>query len=239
MNRASPKQPGLVARMSAELGIIVLGVLIALWADGWVAERADREVERNRIEALRDNLDATRARLTDAAEEARAAQEALESIAYWRDVTTVGQQQELVLFGLLFGPVFTPETNVYADLKNSGDLGLLTSPELRQALAHMDAVLEQLALLQSDLTMVQQLNFDPFVVRAFDLGQTMGPFLGLEELPSAGPAPELDMRLLRNLALFKLDLVIQLGNQYEKVAAALDAVERAMDDALDPSAVHP
>lgn len=229
MSPSNSNQPGLTGRLIAELGIIVLGVLIALWADEWVGERADREVEHNRIEALRDNLQATRVRLDDAVEEVRAAEKALTLAAYWQDPATLSQNQDVVLSGLLFGPVFTPEINVYDDLKNSGDLGLLTNAKLRQALAHMDAVFEQLSLLQADLTMVQQLNVDSFVVQELGLAATMGQYLGLENLPADVPNPDIDMQRVRNLSLFKLDLVRQLHLNYERAEEALDAVEHAMN----------
>lgn len=218
----------LVARLAAELGVIVLGVLIALWADGWVAERADRDVEQARTAALRENIVATRGHLTEAVEEALSAQEALSAMAYWEDPALLKHEQETVLRGFLFGPVFTPEINVYSDLKNSGDLALLTSADLRQALARMDAVLEQLALLQSDVVAVQQLNFDPFVVGALVLEGTLGPFLGLEDLPQNNSTPDVDMQVLRNLALFKLDLVLQLLRRYDDAGEALQGVEDAM-----------
>jgi hypothetical protein len=228
MSENQPKWRSLLARLGAELAVIVLGVLIALWADGWVAERADREVERNRVEALGDNVRATRIRLEDAREQAEVARESLAELARLADATFVAERVDRMMVGFLFGPIFTPEINVYADLKNSGDLALLTSGELRQALARMDAQFEQLALLQSDLTTVQQLNFDPVVVREFSLGPTLGPSLGLGNLPADAGAPAVDLRVLRNLALFKLDLVVQLLEGYSEASEALDAVERAM-----------
>jgi hypothetical protein len=230
MSSRSSSWRELIVRLAAELGVIVLGVLIALWADGWVAERADRNVERARTDALRENIVATRLRLDEAVEEARSAQEALSTMAYWEDAALLNRQQDLLLRGLLFGPVFTPEINVYIDLKNSGDLALLTSADLRQALARMDAVLEQLALLQSDVVAVQQLNFDPFVVRELALEGTLGPLLGLEDLPTVASTPDVDMQVLRNLALFKLDLIAQLLRQYEEAGETLQGVEGAIEE---------
>ncbi len=180
------------------------------------------------MSALRDNVVASRIRLEDARVEAQAAREALTDIAYLRDAGEVGRRSDLVLSGLLFGPIFTPEMNVYDDLKSSGDLALLRNVDLRQALARMDAIFEQLDLLQADLSTVQQLNFDPYVVRELALGPSLGPFMGLDDLPvDSAPAPS-DLRTLRNLALFKLDLVTQLLAEYDAAADALDSVEEAM-----------
>ena len=213
-----------VGRLGAELGVIIVGVLIALWADGWVSDRADRRVEASRIEALRDNLSGTRARLDDARTEAVSSQEALQRMVRWTAVSEALEQDGTVLRGLLYGPAFAPELNVYTDLKNSGDLALLRNAGLRQALARMEATLDRLHLLQADLITVQQLRYDPFVLENFALVRSLGPFLGLEDLPE-DPSPTPDLRELRNLALFKLDLVTQLLDAYADAEASIDDVE--------------
>jgi gluconolactonase len=224
----SEKSPSLLGRLLAELGVIVLGVLIALWADGWVSDRAERRVEASRIEALRDNIDGTRARLVDARAEADDADAALREIVTWADPDQAVRDAGVVLRGLFFGPVFAPELNVYTDLKNSGDLALLRNAGLRQALAKMEASFDRLFLLQSDLVAVQQLRYDPYVLSEFSLSETLGPYvLGLDDLPR-DPSPTPNMRELRNLALFKLDLVTQLRRAYDDVDSALDEVEQQM-----------
>lgn len=77
MGDTRPKWRGVLARSFFELAIIGLEVLIALWADGSVARRPDRRIEVSRVAALGDNVTASRIRLGDAMEEAKAAHEAL------------------------------------------------------------------------------------------------------------------------------------------------------------------
>ena len=229
VNAMKKGKSSLLVRLSAELVVIVLGVLIALWADGWVAQRADRRVEASRIAALQQNVTATRARLDRALGEATSAHSALTTTARWTDAAEVAGREQLVGAGLLYGPVFTPELNVYMDLKSSGDLALLRSDELRQALARMDATFEQLALLQADMVMVQQLNIDPFAIREFDLGPIVGPWVGIDDLTEESATPDFDIRVFRNLSLFKLDLVEQEIRTYREAMDALDDVEKAID----------
>lgn len=220
------------ARLGGELTVIILGVLIALWADGWVQRSAERRVESSRIVALRDNVAATRSRLSSALEDARRAAEALGRVARWEDWPDLdGDVEDLLLQGLLFGPSFAPEINVYIDLKSSGDLGLLRSAELRQALARMDATLEQLQFLQDDLISVQQLNYDPWIIDHLSLAGSFAAYLGLEGVPESPSTPTGDLSVLRNLALFKLDLVSQLVAQLGEASGALDAVDVALDGA--------
>jgi hypothetical protein len=218
----------LPARLGVELAVIVVGVLLALWADGWVADRADRKEEASRVAALRENIVATRDRLNLALEQSVSVREALTSTAQWTEIRDMAGRAELVGNGLLYGPVFTPELNVYTDLKSSGDLALLRSTDLRQALARMDATFEQLALLQADITMVQQLTIDPFVIREFDLGPIVGPWVGLEDLPREPNNPDFDLRMMRNLSLFKLDLIEQEIQSYREAMEVLEEVDGAM-----------
>ena len=216
-------------RFAGELTVIILGVLVALWADGWVQQRAEHRVESSRIVALGDNVAATRERLTTALSEAEFASSSLREIASWEAVPELDARTEPVLLrALLFGPSFTPEINVYVDLKSSGDLGLLRSTELRQALARMDAVLEQLQFLQNDLIRVQQLNYDPFVIANLSLDRGFADYLGLADVARGPVAMPTDIRVLRNLTLFKLDLVSQLVRQLNDTGRALDAVDQAL-----------
>ena len=114
------------------------------------------------------------------------------------------------------------------DLMSSGDLALLRSSDLRQALARMDASLEQLQFLQADLITVQQMNYDPFVIENLSLSDGFAGYLGVEEVPRSPPRSPLDVGVLRNLALFKLDLVRQLVRQLNVTDEALVAVDEAL-----------
>jgi len=71
----------LLARLGAEFAIVVLGVTIALWADGWVAERSDRAEEFARLQALHHNVEGTLAKLRAARDNAAAATDALRELA--------------------------------------------------------------------------------------------------------------------------------------------------------------
>ncbi len=66
-----------IGRLGAEVSVVVLGVTIALWADGWVAERNDRSVEASRLSALQDNVSVTLADLSKARDNAGGAAAAL------------------------------------------------------------------------------------------------------------------------------------------------------------------
>lgn len=212
--------------MAGELAVIVVGVLIALSADGWASSRTDRDIETARVRALQDNVEETLARLRTAQSEVAAAGASLRVLAS-SDSLTSPDGGRLLAAGLLYGPSFSPEMNVYDDLKSSGELALLKSAELRQALAKMDANFETVRLAQADLTIVQQFNVDPFLIAEVDLGLLLGSYLGLEDAsPSGRHVPSIER--VRNLAVFKLDLVSELARRYDEAEAALKAVETSL-----------
>ena len=217
---------GVLPRMAAELAVIVVGVLIALSADGWVSSMTDRSIEAARARALQDNVNETLARLEAAQHEVAAAREALRLLASRDSLTSTDVDQPLI-DGLLYGPSFSPEMNVYDDLKSSGELALLKSSELRQALAKMDANFETVRLVQADLIVVQQLNLDPFIIAELNLGRLLGPYLGLDATPQSwSRSPGIER--VRNLAVFKLDLISELSLRYDEAEAALRVVDVAL-----------
>lgn len=214
---------GLTVRLGAELAVIVLGVWIALWADGWASERSDRRTEAARLEALDQNIRRTLATLAEEREETRQAIEALRMLATLPEDAPEGDEVgDDFLFGFLHVPFISPELHVYEDLRSSGELGLLTDPELRLGLSVMDAAFDRLVAALEDLSTVQQLNVDPYLLERIDLRPFLGGFLGLPDM-DARPVADfgfLTSREARNLVLFKLDLMIQIDLALEEAQQA-------------------
>jgi hypothetical protein len=220
------------ARLGAEFGVIVLGVLVALWADAWAGQRAERAVERTRLEALREDVVSTLADVRSEHDNARGAVEALRGLL---PEATAGlppeELRERLAYGLLYGPSFHPELSVYDDLKNSGELGLLTDPALRRALSVMDARVQRLRLTQDDLTTVQQLNVDGYLLRNLPLRTVAAPFLDIEPASNFGPADAAPTRsrAFENLVVFKLDLVRLAAEAFASLEEALVEVRDHID----------
>lgn len=222
---------GLAKRTLGELAVIVLGVTVALWADGWVAERNDRVEETARVQALLENVNATLERVRAAHTEADSAAAALRQLATPRAVRGEADMERLLLAGFFYVPIFHPELSVYDDLKNSGELSLLRDDELRRALSSLDGRLQQLGIGQQDMATVQQLNYDPYLINRIDLRNVLGEYLGLDPVPEKKKSDlsfvdELDFR---NLVLFKLDLADQMAHHFERVEDTLLEIRELID----------
>ncbi len=226
---------GLLARLAAEFVVVVLGVTIALWADGWVAERSDRAAEIARLIALDDNVNVSLTELREARDNATGAADALRELVslQHRDLHD-DKVKELLRYGFLYGATFYPGLNVYDDLKSSGELALLTNPELRRLLATMDSRLELMRFAQADLTTVQQLNVDSYMINQLDLGSFYGRLTGLDHIVEAS---EMDFGFtsdmqFRNIVLLKLDLVTQVEAAFQNAENVLMAVQQTIASQL-------
>jgi len=219
----------LSVRLSAEFAIVVLGVTVALWTDSWVADRADREEEIRRLRALQDNIAETLTDIREERESISSAADALHSLLSIQKTPTVQHIEDLG-YGLLYGPVFTPELNVYDDLKHSGELALLTNGDVRRSLAKMDSRLGILQLAMSDLSNVQQLEIDSYIVNETEMRFFYGKHIGIE-LKTVDKESDLgftsDIRF-QNRVLLKLDLISELETRFEDAESALEEAYRTI-----------
>ena len=221
-----------VLRLAAELGIVVLGVSIALWADGWTTDRREREVESARLVALQRDLIRTLDEVGQTREYRDSVADGLRQLVGF---TYVDGEDDAVMEALRTGffgmPELQPELSVYADLRSSGELSLFSDASLRPALSAMRARIDRLLVYQAALLNVQQINVAPYLLRRFDLSELFrGRFEDLE-IPTgqadSGTALTADMEA-RNLALFKLDMLTQFALRLDEVEGALLSVQQIL-----------
>ena len=213
---------------------MVLGVSVALWADNWVAERSDRQKENARLIALRDNVYETLVDVDDHLEQAVLVAEQLRTIIT-NPTAPAEEMRDRLSWALFYGPVFSPELNVYDDLKSSGELSLLTDSALRSALARMDAAMGRIQLAQSDLTNVQQLHIDSFAIDSTPVRLFYAEEIGLERIDTSGEDPFafVEDPRFRGRMVLKLDLVTQLEMRFREAGEALVQVRELIDKQLD------
>ena len=225
-----------VGRIGIEFLIVVLGVTVALWADSWVADRADRDKETARLHGLLDNISSTLIDLRAERENASGAADAMRRLVlHGEKPVPENELGGMLQYAFLYGSTFSAELNVYEDLKSSGELALLSNAALRQALARMDSRLVQVQLAQSDLLAVMQLNFDSYWAKHADMRLVYDDAAGLEDFAQSGEAEYgfiLD-REFRNRLMLKLDLVLWVERTMEEAENALVNVENAISRQLE------
>ncbi len=218
-----------MGRAVGELAVIVLGVWIALWADGWAAQRRDRARETAKLAALRDNVSAVLVDLREEREDTEWAWTTLRQLALATRPGADAPEHTLANV-LLFVPEFHPVLSVYDDLQSSGELSLLTDDTLRRELSALDARTRRLEVLLADLGTVQQLNVDRYLIEHVELSQLMGHLIDQNDSVGDPIAAVVEDPAFRNLVLFKLDLVGQVREQLRQLDSALVVVEAAIRD---------
>ena len=174
--------------------------------------------------ALLDNVDVSLADLRSTSDDATEVADILRKLTALREYDLpAAEMQSLLLSGLLYGPSYSPELNVYDDLKNSGELALLTNPDLRRALARMESRLRLIELAQSDFAAVQELSIDSYIIDHIDMRLVYGFSLGTDYVVG-----DVDKILeytseiqFQNRILLKLDLVTSIETDYSNMESAL------------------
>ena len=179
-----------VRHASAELAIIVAGVLIALWADGLARSFGDRNAFRSHLSAVRDELGDEIEALDDVIDGRRHELEALQALASLDPASGLPPDSvmlRLAMDGLTDALTYEPGLTALADLESSGLLAGMGRPEIRRGLAGLRQRLN-LARSQGELniTTPQHDFFDPFVLDELPfVWRRMAGHGGLEIAPDA------------------------------------------------------
>ena len=186
--------------------------------------------------ALLDNVDVSLADLRSTSDDATEVADILRKLTALREYDLpAAEMQSLLLSGLLYGPSYSPELNVYDDLKNSGELALLTNPDLRRALARMESRPRLIELAQSDFAAVQELSIDSYIIDHIDMRLVYGFSLGTDYVVG-----DVDKILeytseiqFQNRILLKLDLVTSIETDYSNMESALLDVQEIIKSQLE------
>ena len=143
----SSRLPSLWSRLIAEFLVIVVGVLVALGLDQWVASRKDRDLETEYLERLLDDVRYDLSELSFIQERSRislAADRLITEPAWVREAPGDSLLATAIVAALSRSPDLSRST--FTELVNSGRIELLRSREVREALSVYDrSVIEMLS----------------------------------------------------------------------------------------------
>jgi hypothetical protein len=153
-----------------ELVLIVAGILIALYIDGWMQDRLDRGKEVAYLELLRDDLTLIEAEIAQFVEFEKSmlatGKEFLDAIS-----STDSSADHRPLNGMLgemsVRRTFSVVSAAYADLTSTGNIRLIRDPDLRRQLVRYFADIERSELIvEKNTTQVVDGIFKRFLVEA-------------------------------------------------------------------------
>jgi hypothetical protein len=154
-----------------EILMIVIGINVALWFEGWFQNLEDRETESRYLADLRNDL------VTDI--------DNLEKLIEWADrksetagkiaerlptLETLSPEQLAQVVGFPSSyQFFTPSDFTYRSMQESGDFRLLTNDAIKKEILRLDRRHKDIAALQTNYLQALDDGYIPLMMNAFDL----------------------------------------------------------------------
>lgn len=130
-----------------EIILVVIGILIALQVNNWNNHRNERAAEKTYLEALKTEFRTNLSTLDEAiGSNEKLALQLGEILTFFnpKKLDTLSSEKigQAIGEALRYGVVFNPTTAVQKDIVSSGNLRLISNPDLRQKIASFETVLE-------------------------------------------------------------------------------------------------
>lgn len=226
-----------IGQALTELVVIVVGILLALWADSWWADRETARQEQVYLQGLRSEFVTL---LGDIDEQATNFNSWLDDLTRLADpaLRSTATRESLDLWigrGLFQVDDFDPRHAVLEDLRSTGQIALLASDQLRQQLATHVRQLAELEEIQEEVRGVQFDRVDPFLVAYADVGQA-GRAMGVQmsvPFDDWDAQPLLNAPELQNLANLKIMTLSFLIEEMAALRSSAEAIIATIDDLLD------
>lgn len=155
---------------AVELVLIIVGILAALYIDGWMQDRQDRKLERSYLELLADDLDLIETRLLEhisfensIAATSKAILRGISEQNFPVDTRIIQQQ----LSEISVRRTLRVESTAYADLTSTGNLQLVRNSDLRRQIVRYFAATKRSELVaeKNSRHFVDE-TYIPFLVRS-------------------------------------------------------------------------
>jgi hypothetical protein len=154
-----------------EILMIVVGINIALWFEGWFDDLKDAETERQYLVGLRDDLRADVGLLKQLIDDNKIKIDNLQKIipALPGLAEAAPDAQASAIFepsGYLF---FQPADFTYRSMQESGDFRLLSDTDIKKGLLRLIRRYREIEVLQKNFLQALDDEYIPIMMRKFDL----------------------------------------------------------------------
>ena len=224
----------------------LLGILLAFGIDAWWDLRMDRQKEREYLDALRDELVATRGDLVDHMESRQAAvaviQHYLEAVAAAHPRTGSTDTVTAMLSRILPYREFAPRRAAFDDLTSSGGVQLIQSDTLRRALAAYEQAMALNRTVQSEAVTAWHTQMRAYLIEHASMP---GYALHMTEIPEYMKPAELPFRSdldafygnrrYANLLMTQIFVEWRVRRRDQELLQRLDAVLKLLDTDTNPA----
>ena len=154
-----------------EILMIVVGINIALWFEGWFDDLKDAETEQQYLVGLRDDLTSD-LKLLDSIIETNSTKlgqlgEIVPNLASMADATP--EEQASAIFAPSSYHFFQPSDFTYRSMQESGDFRLLSNSETKKNLLRLARWYRRIDTLQGNFLQAMDDEYIPLMMASFDL----------------------------------------------------------------------
>lgn len=154
-----------------EILMIVIGINVALWFEGWFQNLEDRETEARYLTDLRDDLVTDIDNLEKLIEWAEGKSKTAGKITErlpTLETLSLEQLAQVVSFPASY-QFFTPSDFTYRSMQESGDFRLLTNDAIKKEILRLDRRHKDIATLQTNYLQALDDGYLPLMMNRFDL----------------------------------------------------------------------
>ena len=162
---------GRSANLLLEILMIVIGINVALWFEGWFQDLQDAETEKRYLADLRNDL------LTDIESldsVIKSGEEKSQQVAHFIDLMpAIADLSPEELAQAIYTPpnyqFFVPSDFTYRSMQESGDFRLLRNEEIKKSVLKLDRRHKDIALLQKNFLQAMDDGYIPLMMNRFDI----------------------------------------------------------------------
>jgi Family of unknown function (DUF6090) len=154
-----------------EIVLVMIGILLALQVNTWNESRKQKKQEVTILNNLLVDLKKAKAssQIEINAENLRLKNTVKALSAEGRKSLLKNSKKDSIIGDILWNlNINTPVINTYSDLKNSGNLSLISNDSIRQAFTSLEINIRDLNSTLKDRLDVQQINIDNLVINKFN-----------------------------------------------------------------------
>jgi len=159
------------ANLLLEVFLIVVGINVALWFEGWFQDLQDAEIEEKYLAELRDDL------LTDIKSldvviknglaKSQRAQQFIDLMPTIADLPP--EKQAEAIYTPSNYQFFVPSDFTYRSMQESGDFRLLRNAEIKKSILRLDRRHKDIATLQKNYLQAMDDGYIPLMMNRFDI----------------------------------------------------------------------
>lgn len=159
------------AGLLVDLLMIVIGINVALWFEGWFEDQKDGETEQQYLLDLREDLLADVASLDKVIAQNKGKIERVSAIL--PTLPGLGEASEDSQTSAIFEPpsyqFFYPSDATYQSMMESGDFRLLSDAKIKKKILRLSRRWQEIEVLQTNFLQALDDEYIPLMMRSFDI----------------------------------------------------------------------